>query len=130
MPTPLMPTAPQTAAPTAELPQELAIRVAPLHKLALGISVGIVLALGLAIATGIHMARSEGPYPLQLLDRYFYGYTVSPAGIGIGALWGFFVGFFAGWFFAFLRNLIVGVAFLFARARADLAQGNDILDHI
>jgi len=116
--------------PTAELPSELAVRVAPLHKLALGIAVGTITALLVAGVTGLHLVRSDDPYPLELLDRYLAGYTVSPAGIAIGALWGFFVGFVAGWFFAFARNLFVGVAFLFARARVDLEQGNDILDHI
>ena len=120
----------QEAAQAAELPNELALRVAPLHKLALGISVGVVTALLVAAVTAIHLARSDDPYPLVLLDRYLLGYTVSPAGIAVGGLWGLFVGFVAGWFFAFVRNLIVGIAFLLARARADFDQGNDILDHI
>jgi len=122
-----MPT-PTDATHSDEIPSGVAVRVAPLHKLALGVSCGIVAGLLLAVLTLVHQARTDEVYPLVLLAEYLYGYSVTPLGALIGAFWGFWIGFFGGWFFAFVRNFVVGLTFVLAQARADL--GSDVLDHI
>jgi hypothetical protein len=48
----------------------------------------------------------------------------------IGAAWAGFVGFVAGWFFAFCRNLILTIVLFVVRSKAELAQTRDFLDHI
>ena len=46
----------------------------------------------------------------------------------LGAAFG--VGFVAGWFTAFVRNLVCAVWLLGVRVRADLVASRDFLDHI
>ena len=104
---------------------------APLHKSAFGAAVGLTAALVVAAATAIHLVRNpEPPFPLQLLAVYFRGYTVSWRGALIGAFWAGFAGFVAGWFFAFCRNAILAVFVFVLRARAELQESRDILDHL
>lgn len=114
-----------------ELDEELVVAFAPLHKRCLGIAVGLVDAALVAGVTLLHMLRSpDEPYPLVLLEQFFIGYEVSFLGAAIGAAWGFWVGFVLGWFFAFARNLVLALASLFFRARAELAQSRGFLDQI
>lgn len=111
--------------------EQLRLAFAPLHKRAFGIAVGTACGLVVAVATIAHLIRDpqEGPN-IHLLAQYFYGYRVSPAGVVIGALWGFAVGFIAGWFVAFTRNLAVAIAVFVTRTRAELRATRDFLDHI
>jgi hypothetical protein len=67
---------------------------------------------------------------LWLLQSYLAGYSVSLPGVGVGAAWGLFIGFVAGWFFAFSRNLAIAVSVFMFRVRAELNQSRDFLDHI
>lgn len=110
---------------------ELLLAFAPVHKRALGIAVGLVAAL---VVAGLTLASlvldPEGRFPLALLGQYFAGYTVSVPGIAIGAAWALFVGFVAGWFAAFARNLTVATWIFLVRARAELRATRDFLDHI
>ncbi|MBA2243901.1 MAG: hypothetical protein H0W11_03025, partial [Gemmatimonadetes bacterium] len=64
------------------------------------------------------------------LAEYFYGYTVSWPGALVGGFWGFVVGFVAGWFVAFCRNLVIAATLFITRTRAELAATRDFLDHI
>ena len=43
---------------------------------------------------------------------------------------GILIGFVAGWFVAFVRNLVIASRVLMIRGKADLAQSRDFLDHI
>jgi hypothetical protein len=52
-----------------------------------------------------------------------------PGGVLIGA-WGLFIGFVAGWFFAFCRNFSIAVSVFVFRLKAELNQSRDFLDHI
>jgi hypothetical protein len=52
------------------------------------------------------------------------------AGAFVGLGWGFATGFVAGWFFAFCRNLIVAASVFLIRAKAELSETRDFLDHI
>ena len=95
--------------------------------MALGITAGLLF-FGF---TAIYLLR--GPVPggnLWLLGQYFYGYRVTWGGAFIGLGWGFLVGFVAGWFIAFCRNLTLAFSIFLIRTRAELNQSRDFLDHI
>lgn len=109
----------------------IAYAFAPIHKLALGVAVGLVTGLLLGAITLFHVALApvEGPN-LGLLAQYFYGYDITPAGAAIGAAWGFGTGFVFGWFMAFVRNLVVSIAVFTLRTKAELEETATFLDHI
>ena len=111
------------------LPPSLALAFAPVHKLALGVAVGMVCALLVAAVTALQIVAAPPNAPeLSLLAQYFYGYTVSWPGAGVGAFWGFVTGFVAGWFVAFVRNFVLALWVIAVRANAELS--NSFLDHI
>ncbi len=104
---------------------------APLHKRALGVAVGSACALILFLVTAIYLLRDPArPIALGLLGQYFYGYSLTWAGALIGSAWAFMTGFVAGWFMAFVRNLVLALSLFFVRTRAELAASRDFLDHI
>ncbi|NNG17972.1 MAG: hypothetical protein HKM89_15960 [Gemmatimonadales bacterium] len=111
--------------------QQLTYAFAPLHKRAFGMAIGLAAGLLVCGATLVYLYRGPELGPgLALLRHYFAGYTVSWAGAFVGLLWGFVAGFVAGWFFAFCRNLAMGILIFFIRVRSELAQTRDFLDHI
>ena len=104
---------------------------APLHKRAFGIATGVagaVVMVWLTIA-GMYMPGADD-FPLELLQQYFFGYSVSWPGVFIGAAWGFAVSFVAGWFAAFCRNLALAISAFLIHTRAELHSTRDFLDHI
>lgn len=114
------------------LPPALRLAFAPLHKRAFGLAIGVASAVAIAGATLLYLVRghlNEGP-GLWLLQNYLAGYSVSLAGVAIGAAWGLFIGFVAGWFFAFCRNFSIAVSVFIFRVKAELNQSRDFLDHI
>jgi hypothetical protein len=114
------------------LPPSVRLAFAPLHKRAFGLAVGVALGIAIAGATLVYLARgemNEGP-GLWLLRQYLAGYRVSLAGAFVGGLWGLFIGFVAGWFFAFCRNFAIAMTVFIFRVRAELSQSRDFLDHI
>jgi hypothetical protein len=114
-----------------DLPTQLALGFAPLHKRAFGIAVGTAAALLMLAINAVALVRGgEVARNLTLLKEYFYGYTVSWTGAVIATAWAFFVGFVAGWFVAFSRNLTMAVSLFVVRTKADLAATRDFLDHI
>ena len=116
--------------PEMEAPQ-LVYAFAPIHKRAFGVAIGLAAGLLIFGLTAIHLLRQ--PYPefsLGLLRQYFAGYSVSWPGAIVGFAWGFLTGFVAGWFFAFCRNLTIGISIFFIRVRSELSQTRDFLDHI
>lgn len=103
----------------------------PLHKRAFGMAVGVTTALLCFAVTAVPVARGpEQPFDLRLLAEYFYGFTVSWWGACVALAWGFVVGFVAGWFLAFCRNLALATILFITRTRAELAASADFLDHI
>ena len=104
---------------------------APLHKAALGAAVALVTATGFALLTAADLLldpqRRAG---LDLLAHYFYGYSTTPRGVVIAFFWGGVVGFVAGWFVAFARNVIMAVWLLYVRARADWLATSTFFDHL
>ena len=96
---------------------------APFHKRALGIAVGLTLGAAVALVTAFHVVTRPAHAPdIGLLAHYFYGYSVSWPGIGVGFGWGFVAGFMTGWFAGFVRNLTVAAWLLVVRTKANLAQ--------
>ena len=117
--------------PTLESERQLLLAFAPLHKSALGAACGVATALLVVLLTLLTLAHAPAQrFPLHLLSTYFQGYDLTVPGIIIGAGWGFVVGFVAGWFFAFCRNLAVAFSVFAIRTRAELLETRDFLDHI
>jgi hypothetical protein len=111
--------------------EELQLAFAPLHKKAFGIAIGTATALLAGGATAmVLITQAERGNHLRLLAEYFYGYQLNWVGILIGGAWAFVVGFVAGWFYAFCRNLILAVHVFITNTRAELSQTRDFLDHI
>lgn len=124
---------PEDAASTAErdmLPA-LHLAFARLHKAAFGVATGVAGALVMALLTLICLLspRARG-FPLDLLNQYFAGYSVSWSGVFVGMGWGFLVAFVAGWFVAFCRNLSLAIIAFAIRTRAELSETKTFLDHI
>jgi hypothetical protein len=116
-------------APVASAPATAGL--GPVHKVALGVAVGVVSGLAVFALTVFHvMLKPRDALDIGLLSEYLTGYSVSWTGAFIGLFWGFLVGFVAGWFVAFVRNLVIAIRVLLIRGRADLAQSRDFLDQI
>lgn len=112
------------------LTRKLAVALAPVRAWALGTAVGLVAAAGLGLVTAAHFVvlPREAPH-LDLLGQYFVGYSVSPAGVFVGALWAFAGGFLAGVLVAVVRNLAVRLWIAIVRMRAGLWE-SEFLDGI
>ena len=104
---------------------------APIHKMALGVAVGLVAGLLLFALTVFHIVlQPVGGPNIGLIGQYFYGYEVSWGGALIGFCWAFFTGFVLGWFMAFVRNLVVSLTVFTMRTKAELNETANFLDHI
>jgi hypothetical protein len=89
--------------------EHLPIRVMRLEAVAQGVAAGLVLGLGLFLATNFLVLRGGvvvGPH-LALLAQFFVGYDVSIAGSFVGLAWGAFYGFVIGYFVSTLYNRVV-----------------------
>ncbi len=76
-----------------------------------GLALGVLLGLGLFIATvwlvmkgGTHVGQH-----LQLLSQFYIGYTVTWAGSFVGLFYGFLTGYVAGWVVAWIYNRVVAL---------------------
>jgi hypothetical protein len=104
---------------------------APYHKRALGVATGVVAALIVFAVTVFHVvAAPPDALNIGLLAEYFYGYDVTWRGAIVGAWWSFVVAFVAGWFTAFVYNFVMATWLFVLRAKTDLSQTTDFLDHI
>ncbi len=116
---------------TPSVEDRLALAFAPVHKRAFGVAIGVAASLVVVALTIVHvLLQPEPAIQLELLRYYFYGYDVSWRGALVGGFWGFVAGFVAGWFLAFCRNFVLAVSVFLTRARAELNQTRDFLDHI
>ena len=113
-----------------DIPDDLALAFAPLHKRAFGMALGTVLGVFVFLVTVVAITFPEGRQSLSLLSNYFGGYTVSWQGAFIGLVWGWFVGFVIGWFTAYTRNFVLAAQIWLARAKQELGATRDFLDHI
>jgi len=127
----IIPSSAPGAEPGEEYIDRLTLAFAPLDKRAFGIAIGVATGLVVFGVTAVYLVRNPTDgFQLELLREYFYGYRVSWPGAIIGFGWGMLTGFVAGWFFAFCRNLAVAVNVFVIRAKAELLQTRDFLDHI
>jgi len=88
---------------------ELLRQVIRLSRNVLGLTLGMLVAAGIFLATIILVIKG-GPdvgSHLQLLDQYFPGYRVTWGGSFLGALYGFVVGYINGWIIATVYNWVV-----------------------
>jgi len=112
------------------LPRSATLLFAPLDKRAFGVAIGVAVGLVIFGVTAIDLAFPSPWEGLSLLNQYFAGYSVSWPGAFIGLAWGFAVGFCAGWFVAFVRNLVLAISLFVLQTRAELGETRDFLDHI
>ena len=91
---------------------DLRLAIARLNARAWGITVGLLLGLGLFIATNILVIKG-GPNPgphLSLLRVYFPGYRVTFLGSIVGFIYAFVVGYGLGRIVGAVYNKLVGAA--------------------
>jgi len=113
------------------LPREEMLLFAPVDKRAFGAAIGCVSALGVMVLTSIHLLlRPEPAINLDLLSQYMPGYEASWSGVVVGGVWALAIGFLAGWFTAFMRNLALALSLFLLRSKAELSVSRDFLDHI
>ena len=89
--------------------EELLKEVIRLSRNVLGLTLGILFAVGIFLATNILVLKG-GPAVgshLQLLNQYFPGYRVTFAGSFLGAAYSFAVGYVSGWIIAAIYNWVV-----------------------
>ena len=89
--------------------EELLQEVIRLSRNVLGLTLGILFAVGIFLATNFLVLKG-GPTVgshLQLLNQYFPGYTVTFGGSFLGAAYGFAVGYVSGWIIAAVYNWVV-----------------------
>lgn len=115
----------------SELPRAELLLFAPVDKRAFGAAIGTAAAVGVFALTAAEILLQPQPtISPGLLSNFFRGYDVTWAGAAVGAAWGFFCGFCAGWFTAFVRNLVLALSLFMLRNRAELSDTRDFLDHI
>ncbi len=113
------------------LPRSASLLFAPLDKRAFGVAIGVAAGLVMFAITAIDLTLHSPAWTgLALLNQYFAGYSVTWKGALIGLAWGFAVGFCAGWFVAFMRNLVLAISLFILQTRAELDETRDFLDHI
>ncbi len=105
--------------------------LAKLDTVAMGISLGALIGLGIFILTNVLILKGGsvvGPN-LSLLNQYFIGYDVTYSGSLIGLIYGFISGFILGFLIAFLRNTIVKIYLYFLKLKGSLSVMNDYIDN-
>jgi len=118
---------PNQETPASELIPGIFYRM---DKFGLATAVGSVCGLLVFLAT-IWLVIRGGPAGtyLQLLNQYFFGYTVTLKGAFIGLAYSFFWGFLFGWLFAYLRNFFMSYYIYRIKQEAELLTFWDFLDH-
>lgn len=112
------------------LPTSSTLLFAPVDKRAFGVAIGTVTGLFIFAVTALDLIHGVPLPGLRLIAQFFKGYSVTWTGALIGFAWGFGVGFCAGWFVAFTRNLALAISLFIIRTRAELSTTRDFLDHI
>ena len=119
-----------TAAGQPDIPEEVRLALAPLHKRAFGLAVGLTFGATLFLLTGYAVVLPGEAPLLFLFSNYFPGYEVSWAGAAVGFAWATFAFFVPAWFCAFVRNFVIAASVWLASTREELGATRDFLDHI
>ena len=104
--------------PKESLDRAVAVRVLRLEALAQGVGYGLVVGLGVFVATNwlvLKGGSTVGPH-LKLLSQFFIGYKVTFIGSLIGFAYGFACGFAAGYLVSIIYNRVAARS-LVARPR-------------
>lgn len=75
-----------------------------LNKKALGLACGLLWGGGVLVATLWVVLSGSGGDHLNLLSRFYIGYSVSLLGAFVGLVYGFIDGLVTGWLLAWLYN--------------------------
>jgi protoporphyrinogen oxidase len=117
--------------PSRDVGEELIRSVfARYDPVALGGSIGVILGLGVFLATVVLLLRGGEPVgpTLSLLGNYLLGYYVSWGGAFLGLLEAGFAGFGFGFLLAKTINAVVGWHETAFRRRAEMARTLDMLE--
>lgn len=103
-----------------------------LDPLALGMSLGTVLGVGLMLATWILLLRGgdTSGKTLTLLNQFYPGYTVTAVGSLLGLIYGLLTGFLMGWGYAFLRNAATALYLVSLYRSAQQSAMRQFFEHI
>jgi hypothetical protein len=108
-PAPKPASAREAVRPTSVDEEALLREVIRLSRNVLGLTLGILFATGIFLATNILVLKG-GPdvgAHLQLLNQIFPGYRVTFGGSFLGLVYGFVVGYGSGWIIAAVYNWVV-----------------------
>jgi hypothetical protein len=102
-----------------------------LDKVALATSTGTVCGVLVFAATLWLALKNDGGLTeiMQLLNQYFFGYTVTVKGAFVGMGYTFLWGFLFGWLFAYLHNLFVGLYLYRVRRKLELLSFREFIDY-
>ena len=103
-----------------------------LDPLALGMSLGTVLGVGLMLATWILLLRGgdASGKTLTLLNQFYPGYTVTAVGSLLGLIYGLLTGFLMGCGYAFLRNAATALYLVSLYRSAQQSAMRQFFEHI
>ena len=103
-----------------------------LDPLALGMSLGTVLGVGLMLATFFVLLRGGdvSGQTLTLLNQFYPGYTVTAVGGLVGLMYAFITGFVLGSGYAFLRNAMTALYLVSLHRSAQQSAMQQFFEHI
>lgn len=112
--------------------EALASLMLRMDQFAFATAVGSLFGLLTFVMTmGLLMKGDEGGgLPLQLLEQYFFGYSMTVQGAFIGMAYSFFWGFLSGWLFAYLRNFLFAFYIYLIKRKEELLTFRDFLDRL
>lgn len=117
-----------------ELPPSMRPVIAPLHRHAFGLAIGVTGAVilgGFAAACATVEGEGDAELFVWLMGTNFLpGYRPTWPGALAGLWWGFFGGYIAGWIFAFARNSAIRVWAWYVGTRQRLRQSSNVLDDL
>jgi len=112
------------------LPEHAAAVIGRLSPNAFGVACGAVLALALFFIAIVPALRGEPHLAdhIGLLSQYLYGFSVTPGGAILAAVYGLVIGYLGGALFAGVRNFGMGIYLRIIWRRAEQHMANDLLD--
>jgi protoporphyrinogen oxidase len=120
-----------TGAQTEAIRELLERSFSRMDELGFATAVGSVFGMFIFLATIFIALRGEGVAAsyLQLLENYYFGYSVTVKGAFIGLAYGFTWAFLFGWLFAYLRNFFFVLYIYRVKRRAELLTAMDFFNH-
>lgn len=75
-----------------------------LNKTALGLAAGIIMGVGIFLATNFLLIIGSQGLTISKLSAFYFGYSFSFLGSLVGLVYGFIDGFILGWLFGLIYN--------------------------